>query len=380
MAASARWIAAELRAGRAVWLEQRGLSMAPSLAPGDRLLVVPLDGAPRVGEIVVAERGGRLVAHRLLALDGAQAVTRGDGCADEDPPIAAAELLGRAVRVERSPLRALWRRLVDGDAAPEAPLLEERAVIAAARAGRLPPRFRCQLRCALLPFVDGAIVLASAGAPPAGAVACVVDGERLAWRRALAVRGASALLRGDVAPFADGWHQPIAHLAPRGPVEAVAARWPRQWTSAGWSAALAWSRARAALPRPRRRGGFTVAVAPRPDGFALALRDDDGAQAGRASVILDGASAELCELEVAPPYRGRGGGTQLARAAVDEAARRGVRRVTSWVAARNAASRAAHLGAGFRPTGRFWRSDERPLLAAERQLVQHAVEIRHPSW
>lgn len=106
------WGSGEGAAG--TWISLQGWSMAPTLRPGDRLLVRPLAGAPPAseGEIVVARRGTRLVAHRLVENVGAFAITRGDVCHAVDLPVLLQTLLGRVVLVRRSSRRPHpWRRL-----------------------------------------------------------------------------------------------------------------------------------------------------------------------------------------------------------------------------------------------------------------------------
>lgn len=60
-------------------VEVRGRSMAPTLLPGDRLLVVR--GVPRVGDIVLAadpRRTGRELIKRVASIDGFGVTLRGD--------------------------------------------------------------------------------------------------------------------------------------------------------------------------------------------------------------------------------------------------------------------------------------------------------------
>jgi phage repressor protein C with HTH and peptisase S24 domain len=109
---SARWIEARLRAGLGAWLPLSGFSMSPALSDGDRLEVAPLAAPPRAGEIVVMRRGSRLITHRLISLSEGLAVTRGDACSSDDPPVPAADLIGRVVRVRR---HRLWHRIWRGD-------------------------------------------------------------------------------------------------------------------------------------------------------------------------------------------------------------------------------------------------------------------------
>jgi hypothetical protein len=107
MSRSRRWVEESLRGGRACELTLRGDSMAPLVRDGDVVCVEP--GAARPGELVLAERDGRLVTHRLVSLAAGVAVTRGDACRGDDPPVPATALLGRVVRIKR---RSTVARLV----------------------------------------------------------------------------------------------------------------------------------------------------------------------------------------------------------------------------------------------------------------------------
>ena len=84
-----------------------GVSMLPSLWPGDVLTVKrELVDHIAVGEIVLWERDGRFVAHRVsrrISLPGNTClVTRGDALGHEDDPVTSRELLGKVVSVERA--------------------------------------------------------------------------------------------------------------------------------------------------------------------------------------------------------------------------------------------------------------------------------------
>jgi hypothetical protein len=98
-----RWLDGALSGGRTspVWVRLVGTSMAPSLRPGDLLLVAPLGpGQPlKAGDVYLARRAGRLVAHRLIRSVADTAVTRGDGLATDDPPISLRDVLGRVIAV-----------------------------------------------------------------------------------------------------------------------------------------------------------------------------------------------------------------------------------------------------------------------------------------
>ena len=97
-----------------VWVALSGRSMEPTYASGDRLFVEPIapSRALRPGEIVVARRGERLVAHRLLGFSGALAITKGDACPRADPPIAINGLIGRVVGVRRRPMPVMMMRRI----------------------------------------------------------------------------------------------------------------------------------------------------------------------------------------------------------------------------------------------------------------------------
>lgn len=80
--------------------------MAPALAPGDRLLVVPL-GRPRVGDIVAVpdpRDPGRMLVKRVVAADRRRRLLSVEGdnrTASTDSrtfgPVSCADVLGRAV-------------------------------------------------------------------------------------------------------------------------------------------------------------------------------------------------------------------------------------------------------------------------------------------
>ncbi|HOX04966.1 MAG TPA: S24 family peptidase [Planctomycetota bacterium] len=89
-----------LRASGELRLVVLGTSMAPTIRPGDSVVMRPLDGAPRVGDVVVYARGGRLWCHRVL-LPGRATITKGDARGRPDPPVATADLIGRAIALQR---------------------------------------------------------------------------------------------------------------------------------------------------------------------------------------------------------------------------------------------------------------------------------------
>jgi hypothetical protein len=104
-------LAAEvLRSSGRLRLRANGTSMLPAVWPGDILSLRGhrvADALP--GDIVLFERAGRLVAHRVvertICQDEMQWVTRGDSLGSNDPPVSIHELLGRVTAIERGSRR-----------------------------------------------------------------------------------------------------------------------------------------------------------------------------------------------------------------------------------------------------------------------------------
>jgi signal peptidase I len=101
-------LAAEaLRSRGVLKLRATGLSMLPTLWPGD-LLTVQSIGADEaeLGEIVLYRRTHRFFVHRIVSKnqsrDNASLITRGDCMPDDDPPIGSNELLGKVTEIRRS--------------------------------------------------------------------------------------------------------------------------------------------------------------------------------------------------------------------------------------------------------------------------------------
>lgn len=100
-AAVAQLVAELLRDGRRVSLAVGGVSMAPLMRAGDRVVLEPVDRVGR-GDVVARLAGDRLLIHRVVAVVAGTPLTRGDSATEPDPPLGDAELLGRVCRVERS--------------------------------------------------------------------------------------------------------------------------------------------------------------------------------------------------------------------------------------------------------------------------------------
>jgi signal peptidase I len=102
-----RLAAEALRSAGKLKVRANGLSMLPTLWPGDVLTVQsirPEQADP--GEIVLYLRRGRFFIHRIvdkpLSGDGTHLITRGDCMAEDDPRVERSELLGKVIEVRRA--------------------------------------------------------------------------------------------------------------------------------------------------------------------------------------------------------------------------------------------------------------------------------------
>jgi signal peptidase I len=103
-------------------LEVTGLSMLPSVRPGDILFIERRDMREiAAGDIVLFARQGKLVAHRVrckATVGGVlHAITRGDALLSPDDPVSPTELLGSVRHILRAGTRvglsvdsSLWAR------------------------------------------------------------------------------------------------------------------------------------------------------------------------------------------------------------------------------------------------------------------------------
>ena len=92
-----------LRSGGAIRLQALGTSMLPSVWPGDVLSIAPAPGKDIVpGDIVLVARDGRFFIHRLIQKDETHWITRGDSLAQNDPPLAEAQVLGKVSLIHRT--------------------------------------------------------------------------------------------------------------------------------------------------------------------------------------------------------------------------------------------------------------------------------------
>lgn len=101
-------LAAEaLRSWGTLQLRATGISMLPTLWPGDLLTVRSVDPEQAgPGDIVLCMREGRFFVHRIIAAnctqDDAFLITRGDCMSENDPPVARSGMLGKIAEVRRS--------------------------------------------------------------------------------------------------------------------------------------------------------------------------------------------------------------------------------------------------------------------------------------
>ena len=101
-------LAAEaLRSWGTLQLRATGISMLPTLWPGDLLTVRSVDPEQAgPGDIVLCMRQGRLFVHRMVAAnftqDDAFLITRGDCMPENDPPVARRDVLGKITEVRRA--------------------------------------------------------------------------------------------------------------------------------------------------------------------------------------------------------------------------------------------------------------------------------------
>jgi len=82
-------------------LPVNGASMLPTQWPGDLLEVRRTDPAEiRLGDLVVFDRHGRLIAHRVIA-DSPVTLTQGDRLRHPDAPLSGGEILGCVTAIYR---------------------------------------------------------------------------------------------------------------------------------------------------------------------------------------------------------------------------------------------------------------------------------------
>jgi signal peptidase I len=77
-------------------------SMRPLLRAGDAVAVQPIDPhALQPGEVIVVQRGGEWITHRLVAVDARGWHTHGDNTRYTDAVVSADHIVGRVIAIER---------------------------------------------------------------------------------------------------------------------------------------------------------------------------------------------------------------------------------------------------------------------------------------
>lgn len=90
-----------LASGHAARFRAEGDSMHPVIRGGDYVQVVPCAASElRRGDIILAATARGLTAHRIVRFSRRGIVTRGDNSLRADPPVDAANVLGRIAIIE----------------------------------------------------------------------------------------------------------------------------------------------------------------------------------------------------------------------------------------------------------------------------------------
>ena len=96
-----------LGGGHRVRFRAPGRSMHPTIRDGEAITVAPAAaGSVRRGDIVLYRLDRSVIAHRVAGIErdaakGLRFMLRGDACGGRDAPVAAGQVLGRVVAVER---------------------------------------------------------------------------------------------------------------------------------------------------------------------------------------------------------------------------------------------------------------------------------------
>lgn len=105
-------LAAHLRPGDTFRLKVNGGSMRPLLQPDDWITAQagPADEFC-VGDVLVFQRAGQFVTHRLVGHSAGQLLLKGDALRDFDPPVPPQAVLGRVMALEHhGQMRSLAER------------------------------------------------------------------------------------------------------------------------------------------------------------------------------------------------------------------------------------------------------------------------------
>lgn len=86
-----------LASGAEMWVIATGDSMRATIAPGDAVLLAPVRDRMRRGDVLLFRIGRRLVLHRVVQVLDDAVVMRGDAHDVDDPPVARADVIARAL-------------------------------------------------------------------------------------------------------------------------------------------------------------------------------------------------------------------------------------------------------------------------------------------
>ena len=104
-----------IRSGLPVRMVVQGTSMSPALKRGEAVIIrnFPCEEL-EVGDLIIVERDGVLITHRIVARRADGWYTKGDGLPELDPVVQSGKILGRVEATERGGIsinRQLgWRR------------------------------------------------------------------------------------------------------------------------------------------------------------------------------------------------------------------------------------------------------------------------------
>ena len=100
-----------VKQGKSFSFRAHGRSMAPFIADGDTIVVSPLKGPARIGDVVLLkESDGRLIVHRIVGRRKGMILTRGDACAVLDSPADHVGIIGKVTNVSGRGYRFHLRR------------------------------------------------------------------------------------------------------------------------------------------------------------------------------------------------------------------------------------------------------------------------------
>lgn len=114
-------IKAVLESGHSVELPATGYSMFPTLKPGDKVVIKPLDKGefPKPGQVVIYELNNVFVMHRLIEITEGSAgdqlfITRGDSGMEYDKPWQQQQVIGVVISYKRDGKEHLINTLIPG--------------------------------------------------------------------------------------------------------------------------------------------------------------------------------------------------------------------------------------------------------------------------